>query len=105
MVDVADVGHQVRNIPARVGHLLVNIVISKDGVDLAQDTGAVGVDENDADAVLVGGDGAEGDLGNVDGTESGTLVDVTDERVGDFKTNGTLGLYLEGIIVSHSYKS
>ena len=93
MVAVRDIGHEVGDIAARIGDLLVDVVVSKDGVDLSQNTGTVGVDEDDTDVVLLGGgEGAQRDLGHVDGTNSVSLVDVADESIGDLQTNGALGL-------------
>jgi hypothetical protein len=92
-VDIADIGHKVSDIAARVGHLLDNVVVAKDRVDLSQDTGTVGVDEDDTDVVLLGGsERSQGDLGHVHGTQSASLVDVPDKRIGDLDTNGTLSL-------------
>jgi hypothetical protein len=92
-VDIRDISHKVGNVTTRVRHLLSDVVVTEDGVNLTKDTGSVGVDEDDTDVVLLsGGEGTKGDLGHVDSTKSVTLVDVTDEVVSDLNTDGTLGL-------------
>lgn len=91
---VADISHQIRNITPRIGHLLVNIVVAQDRVNLAQDTRLVVVDENDTGVVIVGiADRTEGNFGHVDGADSVTFVDVANESITDLNTNGGLSLY------------
>lgn len=45
--DIANVCHEVCNVSATVGHLLVNVVILENFVDGAEHTGDVLVDEDD----------------------------------------------------------
>lgn len=54
VVDITDIGHQIGHVATTVAHLLADIVVTKDGVDLAQHAGPVGVDEDDPDVVLLG---------------------------------------------------
>lgn len=67
-------------------------MFTKDLVDASQHTGNVLVNVDDADVVgLVGSQAAEVDLGHVDGTDGGALVDVLGQGLGDFDTDGALG--------------
>lgn len=89
---VADISHQVRNITPRIRHLLVDVVVTQDRVDLAQDTGLVLVDKDNTGTVLVGvADRAEGNFGHVDGADSVALIDVANESIPNLNTNGRLG--------------
>nr|POE56575.1 hypothetical protein CFP56_33547 [Quercus suber] len=91
--DVGDVGHEVGDVAARVGHLLVDVVAAEDLVDAAQHAGHVVVDVDDAGVVgLVVGEGAERDLGQVDGAGGAAAVDVLDQRLGDLDADGRLRL-------------
>lgn len=47
VLDAADISHKVSVVTSAVGDLLVNIVVAKDLVDLAEHTGNVSVNEDD----------------------------------------------------------
>lgn len=77
--NVADIGHHVGNVTLAVTDLLADVVVAKDLVDAAQDTRNVLVNVDDSGvASLVLGQGTQVALGQVDTTQSDTLVDVAD---------------------------
>jgi hypothetical protein len=47
ILDAADISHKVSVVTSAVGNLLVDIVVAKDFVDLAEHTGDVSVNEDD----------------------------------------------------------
>lgn len=91
MPDTADVGHQVRNVALGVRELLLDVVVCKDVVDTLQNTRLVLMNVADPNMSLVGSsDGTQVDLGEVDGTEGGTIIEVSGKSVGNFGTDGSL---------------
>lgn len=92
-LDIADIGHQVRDFAATVGHLLVDVVVAEDLVDALQHTRDVVVDEDDASVVrLVHGQAAQRDLGHVDGAQCDALVDVSHQGLRDLDADCRLRL-------------
>lgn len=94
LVDVRDICHEIRNITTGVTHLLNDVVITKDAINLPEDTWTVGVDEDDADVVLLrGGEGPQRYFGHVDGAGRAAAVDVADQRISHLDSNGSLGFF------------
>lgn len=91
LLDISNVGHQVRHAALAVRQLTLDVVLSEHVVDALEHTRLVQVNVAETDYV-VANDGLEVHLGEVDSAERSTKVDVAHESRADLGANSALGL-------------
>ena len=91
--DVTDVSHEISNVALAIRDLLVDVMVAKDLVDLAQNAGNVTMDIDDACVVgLIQCQRAHCNLGQVYAAKCAAGVDIAHEGIGHFNTDGPLRL-------------
>src|SRR5436305_1887395 len=94
LLDVANVSHEIRSIAFAVCHLLVNVMVPENLVDSPQHSRNVLMYEDDTSMIrLIHRKTPQRNLGHVDRAYRDAFVHISDQRLCNFDTNGTLRLF------------